>query len=468
MENKMKYIAVLLMFLTSACVVAGPPQPELRPDNLQLKQNTIPLMQSSRAIDHSYYAKSDFVDLTIPKDFQFVNTVKLKYLLATGKWRDYALFSDHLKKFNTTSNCKGRLKDFGIKSMTREVSSREEDYADAKKAGFRLIIICSEEVGGLIHLDYPWMADQMAEIILHHATERNVIEDGVTHMPSQVQYAKYMVMAQTAEFYAYFKDLMPLTPEEHKIITAYFDEIFMGNIFHPQERRQQCNVNTPMLIASSGEHGQHGCGTNGTAMLQASIAYSLSTNNNKLFERAKANLTYWLGTFDNDGIHVLQASRGASLGYHHDISIRLGSITEMMYALDYDFLEHTMPRSGIKVHDVLDTHFEALNNHQLMAKYGRHNNGVWDKWSSIANMTTTEANAYITGYDWWHIANANRRYVIKYRTEPTMMRGKLIDWQAHAKKDLIVGPDERVNAAGEFWKHALIPAQYMYEINQSR
>jgi hypothetical protein len=463
----MKYLSLLLVFMTSACVVAET-TPQLRPASFQTTQNTLPLMQSSGAIDHSYYAKSDFVNLTIPEDFQFVNTVKLKYLLSTGKWRDYALFSHQVRKFKTSYNCKARLKDFGITSQTKMVETRKEDYADAAKAGFRKIIICAEDVGGLIHLDYPWITEQMAEIILYHATERNVIEDGVTHMPSQVQYAKYMVMAQDAEFYAYFKDLMPLTPPEHATITAYFDEIFMGNIFHPQQRRQQCNVNYPSLIASTGEHGQHGCGTNGTAMLQASLAYALSTNNNKLFERAKANLTYWLGTFDNDGIHVLQASRGAALGYHKDISIRLGSITEVMQTIDYDFLEHTMPRSGIKVHEVLDTHFEILNNHKLVGKYAKYNNGVWDKWSSISNLSTEAANRKISGFGWWHIANANRRYVINYRKQPTMMRGKLIDWQEWIKKDLNTGPQDRWDAAGEFWKHALIPAQYMYEINESR
>ena len=48
------------------------------------------------------------------------------------------------------------------------------------------------------------------------------------------------------------------------------------------------------------------------------------------------------------------------------------------------------------------------------------------------------------------------------------MRGKLIDWQEWIKKDLNTGPQNRWDAAGEFWKHALIPAQYMYEINESR
>jgi hypothetical protein len=85
----MKYLSLLLVFMTSACVVAET-TPQLRPDSFQTTQNTQPLMESSNAIDYSYYAKSDFVNLTIPEDFQYINTTKLKYLMSTNGFRQSA------------------------------------------------------------------------------------------------------------------------------------------------------------------------------------------------------------------------------------------------------------------------------------------------------------------------------------------------------------------------------------------
>ena len=73
-------------------------------------------------------------------------------------------------------------------------------------------------------------------------------------------------------------------------------------------------------------------------------------DDNKLFERAKMNLTHLLGSYDNEGIHVTQATRGGkAMGYHNAVTVTLGNISEQFYAIGYDFLEHRMPRSNIKV-----------------------------------------------------------------------------------------------------------------------
>ena len=57
-------------------------------------------------------------------------------------------------------------------------------------------------------------------------------------------------------------------------------------------------------------------------------------NNNRLFKQAKMNLTHLLGSFDDNGIQVSQATRGGvSWGYHTDVTIQLGYTTEILASM---------------------------------------------------------------------------------------------------------------------------------------
>ena len=116
--------------------------------------------------------------------------------------------------------------------------------------------------------------------------------------------------------------------------------------------------------------GINGCGTYAFAMTNAGLLYSISTNNAELFEQAKKNATHMLGSFDDEGLHVVQASRGAmAWGYHTDTTIQLSYMAEIFYSLGYDFYEHKMPRSGIKVKDVMFKHWEVVNDHTVSVSY---------------------------------------------------------------------------------------------------
>jgi hypothetical protein len=276
-------------------------------------------------------------------------------------------------------------------------------------------------------------------------------------------------MARTAEIYAVFKDLMPLNPEEHEIITAYFDEIFMGNLFHTQLNKPQCNINNPERDApkSFTNTGINGCGTYAHQLVYSSIVYSLSTNNNKLFERAKMNLTHLLGSYDNEGIHVTQASRGGkAMGYHNAVTVTLGNISEQFYAIGYDFLEHRMPRSNIKVKDVFDKHWDIMHDHTLLGKYAQYSKGIQGNnndtsmnWNNVSQVPTHKAILMMpSSLKWWQVAHANTRYVKEYRTQPTMMHTKEIDWQTMINK----------NNVGNLWINAAFPSKLMYEVNESR
>ena len=423
----------------------------------------------------AHYKTSELQNVKIPKDFDFVDERRLRFLMEQGEYRIYAKQwannGPKNKDRYKVSGCKDVLQHFAISN------NRDQEVQlytrDGKKlmvipdAGHKLMNGCVHSVPMLMHQNYKYAIDEMTDIILHHATYRNVREgflppkSGINHM----QYQKYILMSHTAEFYAYFKDLMPLTPEEHEIITDYFDTIFAGNMFHTQERRQQCDINNPSRNASQKNTfnapygiGINGCGTYAFQMTNASLLYSISTNNSVLFEQAKKNATHMLGSFDNQGIQTAQASRGAmAWGYHTDVTINLSYMAEIFYSIGYDFYEHKMPRSGIKVKDVMFKHWEAINDHTVLSKYAKYNKGVFEKWTPEWDKISTRR-ATLAEKPWIHIALSSPRFINTY-VDTLPINGKNVDL-----KQVVASKRGGKNN----WYNQWIPNEYLYYMNNDR
>ena len=431
--------------------------------------NSLPLMQSVDNIDYSYYPSSDpnFLNLSIPENFKYIDPKKLKYQMQKGEYRNYAIQYTGIEENFRRWDCKARLKEFRISIGDNQFFGDGGDFSK--------ISICKGYIGPMSHLNFENSLKMMSEIILYHATERNVREPEYTVGVNHPQHAKYQMMARTGEYYATFKDLMPLTPEEHQIIRAYYDEVFMGNPFHTQQRKEQCDVNIPSRIASTKNKGTkegdgqtgigiNGCGSYAINMVNAGLAYSISTNNNELFERAKMNLTHLLGSFDDEGIQVSQASRGSmAWGYHTDVTIQIGYTTEILASLGYDFLQHSMPRSGIKVKEVFDKHWDIVNDHTLMGKYAKYNKSVWEKYDyeTVKNVNVIEMREIVDAGDkpWWHVALSNPRYLNEFRNETTTIWGLEVNLAEKA--------NSRRGGAGN-WYTQVFPSEYLYRINLER
>ena len=461
----MRHLLIALVFLTSACVNATSVVTETKFQPVTKSQ--VPLMEPVHKIDYSYYPDSDFVNLKIPENFEYIKPTTLRYHMETGEYRHYSKQYFGVEKRYNGWDCHNILKNFKV-NIAKTFLMTDDD-------SFFKITVCQNHIAPMTHMDYKYMMEKMSDIILHHATNRNVKEPYYIKDINNPQYAKYMLMANTAEFYAVFKDLMPLTPPEHEIIVAYFDEIFMGNPFHTQQRRQQCDVNNPKRIATSvnkpngnRENGQTGIGMNGCGsyaytMVNASLAYAISTNNNKLFKRAKMNLTHLLGSYDDNGIQVAQATRGGvSWGYHTDQTQFLGYTTEILASIGYDFLQHKMPRSGITVKEVMDMHWAIVNDHTLLGIYAKYNKGVMkrDQWNDVKHLPTLKVTQIMQQQKpWKHIALSNPRYLNEYRSENTTLWGKEVNLKEIA--------NSKSGGAGNWYNH-LFPSEYLYRINQSR
>ena len=447
-----KILAFAMLFLTTACVSANMPaevQSSATTTTPTVVERNVPLMESTRGIDYSFYNSVDqeFRDLTIPENFVYVTPNQVKYHMTTG---EYQGFADRYYGF------KGRYSHLGCGVILKEFR-----VTNARDGSEHDMLMCWDAISGMAHLDYVFMTQSMSEIILYHAQNRNVKEPYFVHDANFIQYHKYAVMQKTAEFYAYFKDLMPLSPQEHEIIQDYFDEIFMGSLFHTQERRKQCNVKNPKTIVNSNV-GFNGCGSRALGLVNAGLAYAIATNNNKLFTQQKRNLTYILGTFDDEGIFTAHATRGGrSWGYHTDATMQLGQTTEILARLGYNFLEHTMPRSGIKVHEVMAKHWEIVNDHTLMDFYSKHNRGVMlndkrNKWNTVKGMPTFKMTVWLDEKKWQEIAVNNIRYINEYTEGTTTIWGKEVDLKQVAN-----------SRRASYWYTNLFPVEYLYRINQS-
>ena len=271
----------------------------------------------------------------------------------------------------------------------------------------------------------------------------------------------------TAEFYAYFKDLMPLTPPEHKTVKAYFDEVFMGNPFHTQQRRAQCDVKNPERNSTSqnkfGVNGQsgigpNGCGTYNFNMVNAALLYSIATNNQTIFEQAKKNVTHLLGSFDDEGIQTMQASRGQlAWGYHTDVTIQLNYMSEIFYSIGYKFLEHKMPRSGIPVKQVMFKHWEIIDDHNVLEKYAKNNRGIYQKWTpEFREVPTWKATA--REKTWMHIALSSPRFINEHVTVMSIWGKEINMPEAIAKKQ----------GGANNWYQQWVPNEYLYYMNKNR
>jgi hypothetical protein len=193
-------------------------------------------------------------------------------------------------------------------------------------------------------------------------------------------------------------------------------------------------------------------------MVNASLLYSISTNNSVLFEQAKKNATHMLGSFDNQGIQTAQASRGAmAWGYHTDVTINLSYMAEIFYSIGYDFYEHKMPRSGIKVKDVMFKHWEAINDHTVLSKYAKYNKGVFEKWTPEWDKISTRR-ATLAEKPWIHIALSSPRFINTY-VDTLPINGKNVDL-----KQVVASKRGGKNN----WYNQWIPNEYLYYMNNDR
>lgn len=366
----------------------------------------------------------DLSALSIPQDHELIrNREVFAEQLRNSSWANAARIQTGMSYYRGLSQCDDVIRLFAITNVGQpsasysETLSRDQVLSGQNSDSVQRYAECMVRTAVELNANNFSYVDDLGEIILYHATERNIRIHGNPGNADFTMYQYYNTIGYEGYFYALFKDWLDYTPEEQKIVEDYFVEKFSNYRFQLQERRASCSTTNPVRNATDNGIDPNGCGTYAFQMVIGELAFSLATRNQTLFEKAGRDVTFLLSTWDDRGISVIQAARGGlALGYHKDMTIYLSTISELYYTVGYDFLEHRMPRSGITVKEVFDMHWEILYDHTILDEYARYNRGVNYSFEKNAGITTDQ---YIAqeGFRRSHVARYTARYIERYRPD---------------------------------------------------
>jgi len=121
----------------------------------------------------------------------------------------------------------------------------------------------------------------------------------------------------------------------------------------------------------------------------AQLLVSLRFGNQELFSKGVYNTRFKLALFDDEGIYVTWATRGAlAWDYSHDVTTMLSLLTEIYNSVGYDFLSHRSD-NGLLVHQLFAKQFEIVDNVAILEKYAKRQYAVkgsdYNAWRKLSN-----------------------------------------------------------------------------------
>lgn len=282
---------------------------------------------------------------------------------------------------------------------------------------------------GLINTKTKTNIKPLQEILLSWASNpKDLMKVKITN-PFDFNPAGYnipSVLGTFGQLYAIWYDDFRYTPNERKLVDAYMTKKFMEHKFpvingNSQGRFRPCNPNDPKS-ALARNVDTNTCGSIRIKVALGEIMLGLRLENQALLDKGNEDIWFVLTQVDADGVWVNYAARGASnFSYYTEYLHHLSILTEIYYALGYDFLEMEL-KHGAKVHQVYDQGYKLLKDHTVFAKYANRNLGSrMNPYSIVANMTRDQwfqyeqtAETYNDPDDDTDWVNSHTRYVRKY------------------------------------------------------
>ena len=155
------------------------------------------------------------------------------------------------------------------------------------------------------------------------------------------------------------------------------------------------------------------CGSNRWKTTIAQLLVALRLGDQNLFNEGVYNTRFKLALFDDEGIYVTWATRGAlAWDYSHDVTTMLSLLTEIYKSIGYDFLEYQL-ENGLYVKDLFSKQFEIVDDVSILEKYAKRQYAVkgtnYNKWKKLSNTEKLDiwpktsvvysAKSYIQKYD---------------------------------------------------------------------
>jgi len=192
---------------------------------------------------------------------------------------------------------------------------------------------------------------------------------------SQDQYDTFAYLSVFSAFYAVYYDEFLINDDDRNSLNNYLRErlltLNIDEVGEP-EVSSWCN---PREHSKIGVHGQakppnlNSCGSNRWKLTSAQLLLGLRLVDQELFDKGTYNTRFMLLLFDDEGIFVPWAVRGAlAYKYSHDVPHFLSLLSEVYAAVGYDFLSHQL-ENGLTVADLLSKQFEIVEDVSLLEKY---------------------------------------------------------------------------------------------------
>lgn len=193
---------------------------------------------------------------------------------------------------------------------------------------------------------------------------------------SAERYNARAVMSVYGSFYAYYYDYFQFDNAIRQLVDDYFEKKFTYlNMDAVGEYRNQrfCDPRKPKRIGlkSNVRADLNTCESNRWKATIAQLLLGMRLKNETLFERGIYNTKFMLLLFDDEGIFVPWAVRGAlAIHYSNEVPRFLSKLTEIYHAIGYDFLEHEL-ENGLRVKDLYKTYFKIYDNKNILNKYAK-------------------------------------------------------------------------------------------------
>jgi hypothetical protein len=232
-----------------------------------------------------------------------------------------------------------------------------------------------------------------------------------------------------SQLYALWYNEFRYTPKERALVDAYLTRKLMEQKFPTiGGGARKCNPNNPKsTILGNTNAGysvtdSNNCGSIRIKVATAEIMLGLRLKDQAMLDKGHDDIWHVLTQVDADGVWVNYAARGANnFSYYMEYLTALSVLTEVYYALGYDFLEMEL-KHGAKVHQIYYHGYKLLKDHTYLGKYARYNLGSMSyRYSEVKNMSREEwltisstHNSYKDPTDDTEWVNLHSRYVSKY------------------------------------------------------
>ncbi len=206
------------------------------------------------------------------------------------------------------------------------------------------------------------------------------LSDRVTILPlhddfNQDRYNARAYWSTFSSFYAYHYERFKFDVKERNLVDNYLlnkmININMDEVWQPKIR-SWCDPSRPELIGNMDikkPADNNACGSTRWKATIGQLMLGLRLKNQDLFDRGIYNTRFMLELFDEEGIFVTWAVRGAlSWNYSQSTPKMLSLLVEIYNSLDFDFMKY-QTRNGLTVKELFDKYFEIIDDVSILEKY---------------------------------------------------------------------------------------------------